>query len=103
MDGFPENASKIPAARVLQNFYHVFVTPDASPESSREMRETVQMIVVHVTRKCDVDRLEPVPRPQRIYAMLHKPHAIIRIRRLQKTREEIPARRPVIDEKRLAA
>ena len=100
---FAENAPEVLAARVLEDVHHVLVAPDLCREMALQMGEAVQVIVVHVARHRDIDRLHAEVAAQVADRVFDEADAIIDARSIQKRREMPVRSRTVIDKHRLAA
>ena len=102
-DGLAEDAAEIARARIFQDLDHVVVRPDLGAVAARQVREAVQVVVMHVGRDGDVDALEAVPGAQGVDGVLDETDRSIGLHGIEKRLEEAPTAAAVIDEQRLAA
>jgi hypothetical protein len=98
-----EDAPQIVAARVLKNVHHILVTPDLRPIVPDEVREPVDVVIMHVAGHGDFDRFEPVASSEFRKRVLHKPDAVVHGDGQQEGIEKAAAGGAVVNDHRLAA
>src|SRR5581483_7720498 len=98
MDGLSKDASEIAAPWIIEYLDHVIETPHLRSVFAREMRESIDVVIVNMRRDCYVELGYALTGLQRIQAMLDKAHTPVGVNRVAKALEEVPARRSVVDQ-----